>query len=190
MLPAGHLRIEVNSNWWKRVALNTERERKGKQVWVNLPNGQVLKATQTFQTVWQNQQCVICGAGAKAILVKRHSQHWSCYKIETETSTLTKDHIIPKEAGGPDHLLNYQTMCSDCNRFKGRATGPVFCIGFARYAMSQNCPEAVAPTNMGESDVAYYLQEARKRVNRLLERNDYKTGWEILNKRKLHGSTR
>lgn len=32
---------------------------------------------------------------------------------------MTKDHIIPKSKGGPDHLDNYQPMCEACNHRKG-----------------------------------------------------------------------
>lgn len=32
---------------------------------------------------------------------------------------MTKDHIVPKSKGGPDHLSNYQTMCAPCNSKKG-----------------------------------------------------------------------
>lgn len=32
---------------------------------------------------------------------------------------MTKDHIIAKSKGGPDHIDNYQPMCSRCNHKKG-----------------------------------------------------------------------
>jgi len=31
---------------------------------------------------------------------------------------ITKDHIIPRSLGGPDHPKNYQPMCDKCNAEK------------------------------------------------------------------------
>lgn len=32
---------------------------------------------------------------------------------------ITQDHIFPKHAGGSDNIDNLQTMCRECNSFKG-----------------------------------------------------------------------
>ena len=47
-----------------------------------------------------NYKCVICGNGAK-----------DGVKLEI-------DHIVPISKGGLNHIDNYQTLCSDCNRGK------------------------------------------------------------------------
>ena len=33
---------------------------------------------------------------------------------------LTLDHIVPRSMGGPNNYDNYQTLCKDCNRKKGK----------------------------------------------------------------------
>lgn len=39
----------------------------------------------------------------------------SCGKSSIDGKILHVDHIIPRSKGGPNHLDNYQTLCSECN---------------------------------------------------------------------------
>lgn len=38
----------------------------------------------------------------------------------------TKDHIIPKVCGGPNHPINYAASCKSCNEMKGGRSLPEF----------------------------------------------------------------
>lgn len=47
-----------------------------------------------------------------------------CFGCENhfQIQNLTIDHIIPKTAGGTDHISNLQLLCGSCNSIKGRKT--------------------------------------------------------------------
>lgn len=70
--------------------------------------------------------CVNCGLKGTYFALERHrhmtsnSYHFNLYGIDKNGNEvmLTKDHIVPKAAGGPNRLSNYQTMCGPCNREK------------------------------------------------------------------------
>lgn len=47
-----------------------------------------------------------------------HLNLYGINKVGKET-LITKDHIIPKCAGGLNRIENYQTMCCNCNAKKG-----------------------------------------------------------------------
>lgn len=50
----------------------------------------------------------------------KNKWHFNLYGIGTDgcEMQLTKDHIIPRAAGGADSLDNYQPMCERCNEKK------------------------------------------------------------------------
>lgn len=72
-------------------------------------------------------RCVTCGLEGQFFLKLRSKkekidEHWhfNLYaEKDGELVLFTKDHIIPKSKGGPNHLSNYQTMCEPCNMHKG-----------------------------------------------------------------------
>ena len=64
--------------------------------------------------------CVTCGkVGTRLIkgVDKGGGKHWDVYT--DDLLPITVDHIIPRSLGGPDHMDNYQPMCSPCNSRKG-----------------------------------------------------------------------
>lgn len=73
------------------------------------------------------RKCVSCGMECKLAFLDKcendvnpHVNIYGIFNGESHyTVLMTKDHIIPKSKGGPDHDSNYQTMCSLCNRDKG-----------------------------------------------------------------------
>lgn len=74
--------------------------------------------------------CVTCGLVGTYFAKERsatkkqpkiESWHMNLYGInaEGEEVLMTKDHIVPRVLGGPDHIDNYQPMCQVCNSEKG-----------------------------------------------------------------------
>jgi hypothetical protein len=63
--------------------------------------------------------CVNCDSvGTHYALTKDNGGglHLDLYGYKNEKPHLmTVDHIIPKSKGGPDHISNYQMMCTTCN---------------------------------------------------------------------------
>jgi 5-methylcytosine-specific restriction endonuclease McrA len=71
--------------------------------------------------------CVICGAKGKYFAKERDkynkaslAYHLNLYAVNSkgEEVLMTKDHIIARDKGGPDHIDNYQPMCTVCNAEK------------------------------------------------------------------------
>jgi len=76
--------------------------------------------------------CVTCGMIGSHIVWwrefgKRQADHYDIagYK-DGKLRMITIDHIYPKSKGGPDHIDNYQPMCSFCN---GRKSDKVIIDG-------------------------------------------------------------
>ena len=68
--------------------------------------------------------CVACGVKGEYFALERDSiyptYHFNLYGVvDGEEVLMTKDHIIAKSKGGPDHIDNFQTMCTKCNLEKG-----------------------------------------------------------------------
>lgn len=69
--------------------------------------------------------CVNCHL--KALFFKKDKNfgdkryHFNLYGIDKDGNRrlFTKDHIHPHSQGGKDHIDNYQTMCTVCNKEKG-----------------------------------------------------------------------
>lgn len=68
--------------------------------------------------------CVTCDIKGKIFILETHDiairPHLNLYAENDngELVLMTKDHILPKSRGGANHLDNYQTMCTNCNRIK------------------------------------------------------------------------
>jgi 5-methylcytosine-specific restriction endonuclease McrA len=84
-------------------------------------------------------RCVVCGLEGRFFALEQDVYahvhevmrnpkrcHFNLYGIDaTGTEVmLTKDHIVPASAGGPDALDNYQPMCETCNQAKGAQCQP------------------------------------------------------------------
>ncbi len=69
--------------------------------------------------------CVTCGIVGSRFYKERDINaknfHLNLYALNKDGAEIlmTKDHILPKFWGGPNHIENYQTMCTICNSKKG-----------------------------------------------------------------------
>lgn len=81
-----------------------------------------------LQTFNKSLGCAKCGLEGSKFLLQHEvhnkqshpSPHFNLYaEKDGELILMTKDHILPKSKGGPDHLSNLQTMCFLCNQEKG-----------------------------------------------------------------------
>lgn len=69
-------------------------------------------------------RCICCGLEGIQFQLelppKTVRPHFNLYGIDTkgEQVMLTKDHIMPKSAGGNNHPKNLQTLCCVCNELK------------------------------------------------------------------------
>lgn len=79
-----------------------------------------------------NRACVCCGLIGNRLILDEIFDRPGCYHFNlyaeqkdhgSETTymvTMTRDHVIPKSAGGLDEYSNYQTLCYNCNTFKAQ----------------------------------------------------------------------
>lgn len=94
-------------------------------------NGQLIRVktrSQRYRLFYQNRKCVCCGRKGNTLSLEinheslnrnESSFHFNLYCKEGDNYILmTKDHIIPRAKGGKDNMVNYQTMCSECNSLK------------------------------------------------------------------------
>jgi 5-methylcytosine-specific restriction endonuclease McrA len=72
--------------------------------------------------------CATCGIKGKFFVVsanrkkKGSSNNWHLSLVAEKNGKyvlMTKDHVLAKSKGGPDHISNMQTMCTVCNYEKG-----------------------------------------------------------------------
>lgn len=78
-----------------------------------------------YMTFYQKGlKCVCCGKeGTHFKLCGEDGSSRKHFNLYADDGTLmTKDHIIPASKGGPDHVDNMQTMCTNCNKEKGNAS--------------------------------------------------------------------
>lgn len=52
-------------------------------------------------------------------LSRRQARYGPCTYCGTRGVRLTRDHVVPKSKGGPDHDHNILMVCSKCNQDKG-----------------------------------------------------------------------
>lgn len=70
--------------------------------------------------------CVECGIEGKYFALERGAKdnpnrfHFNLYGLDSSGGEvlITKDHVIPRSAGGKNKMSNYQTMCFNCNKNK------------------------------------------------------------------------
>ncbi len=79
-----------------------------------------------YQTFQKSLTCKRCGVEGKFFALEKHRNgqsdrfHFNLYAIDDNGDELlmTKDHIVPRSKGGPNHVTNMQTMCTVCNGIK------------------------------------------------------------------------
>lgn len=80
--------------------------------------------SQRYVVFQKSLRCAACGLQGTQMILEQNPQdsspHFNLYGEENGKLVLfTKDHIVPRSAGGPSTGGNYQTMCSVCNNLKG-----------------------------------------------------------------------
>ncbi len=124
----------------------------------NLPNTPARRGIKVGETVAQVKlnsdryklfltkglKCVGCSREGNMFALERakdncnpDAYHFNLYHAQTNKlgemieTLMTKDHIVPKSKGGPDHIDNYQTMCTQCNRIKADKNPQTSALGLA-----------------------------------------------------------
>ena len=88
-----------------------------------------------YKVFEKSHVCAKCGLEAQYFVLEKHGLwankgnvfsmskdyrfHLMAIKEDGSEVEFTQDHILPKALGGINGLINYQTMCSDCNLKKG-----------------------------------------------------------------------
>lgn len=77
--------------------------------------------TDRFRNLINHSKCVTCNRTLAYFRIESNNNgegaHLNGYSADHVM--MTRDHIVPRSAGGPDLLSNYQLMCSPCNKSKG-----------------------------------------------------------------------
>lgn len=77
--------------------------------------------TDRFRNLINNELCVTCSRKLHYFRIESNTNgegaHLNGYSHDHVM--MTRDHIVPRSAGGPDALANYQLMCAPCNKSKG-----------------------------------------------------------------------
>jgi len=87
-------------------------------------DGDLVKMNSQRYHLFKHKGCKCkCGVEGTFFAKERHFNsdrwHFNLYGFRDGTEVmLTKDHIVPKSKGGPNHFDNYEPMCLDCNSDK------------------------------------------------------------------------
>lgn len=67
------------------------------------------------------EKCPWCALKKKIPRTGTETPHLNLYHVNRKGGLLlmTQDHIFPQHAGGSNSVENLQTMCSECNSYKG-----------------------------------------------------------------------
>lgn len=130
--PAGELICEVpleetfaSIREWREAGEDfAEIQVRGEKYTINVRNNR-------YETLDRQRSCVCCGIMATRMFLGRFNHEGIIgynFRIFAETrdkpeipshlTLMTKDHIVPRNAGGADDLDNLQTMCVLCNNLK------------------------------------------------------------------------
>jgi len=135
---------------------------------------------------WKGTKCAKCGIQGEYFALEAQFSDWPeryyCLNLYSKDNVLfTKDHIIPKSAGGSNSLENLQPLCINCNARKANSVDKKsyrngvlklnyvkrikksfggkkykFCLKQARRAIRQTrLPLHITPTGSYEDDGEY-----------------------------------
>jgi len=109
-----------------KTLLFMDRRKSDKETKVDYDGDLMKMASDRYKCfVSSGTKCVTCGIEGSYFAKERHQNdnvyHFNLYALggNGEEVLMTKDHIFPKSKGGRDEVVNYQTMCSPCNKEKG-----------------------------------------------------------------------
>ena len=98
----------------------------GKREYIELDGIKIKTTSQRYLVFRNSLQCASCGlkathfAAERCLYQEAEHYHFNLYGLKDDGSEVmfTKDHIVPKAAGGKNKLQNLQTMCVECNQKK------------------------------------------------------------------------
>jgi 5-methylcytosine-specific restriction endonuclease McrA len=118
--PQGTFRVKTSSNRLECLKRNQKcvRCRRTGNVWI-LENS-IRNAPRVGLNCFI-ADCPWCSMLRPQVPVGFETPHLNLYHKARNGQLLlmTQDHIMPRSRGGADHIDNLQTMCSQCNCFKG-----------------------------------------------------------------------
>jgi hypothetical protein len=74
--------------------------------------------TDRVRNLLNNKKCVTCERYLHYFRVEDNGSGYHLNGYSQDHVMMTRDHIVPRSSGGPDHIDNYQMMCSPCNKKK------------------------------------------------------------------------
>lgn len=86
-------------------------------------NGKTLNVTGLntvrFENLVTHTHCVTCDRSLSYLRLEDNGSEPHINGYSHDHVMMTRDHIVPRSAGGPDVMDNIQMMCSHCNKAKG-----------------------------------------------------------------------
>jgi len=100
--------------------IDQKYKKKQKENKINIDGFDVyIESLRLFTFKEKGVECVSCGRKGTHFRVQENGREIHLGLWSDDNIQMTKDHIIPRVAGGSDHIDNMQTMCSKCNNKKG-----------------------------------------------------------------------